>query len=1408
MHVIIRSSVLIFLWMHTLTFVKSNDCTLEMFLNSNMYDSNFDTTSMQDSYTGGNQVRVGCNVGFSGFFKLTCTDRGWLSAGSKCEPRSCGHPGDALYADFELEVGKDFVFGSKVAYTCHRGYQMVTRTNYRRCMAGGWDGVIPVCEAQKCAFIHVDSNVQVMGDPEEATYGNVVRFSCKSKGLMLSGLTEIYCNEYGEWSGQAPKCQEIKCTAPVIDNGSVRGGTQEYKENSVLDFGCERQYEPVDRRTSKCIKVGSKAEWSPTPLCKLKKCKLPTPRPVGTQYNPPYQTEFLAGDTVTVTCGERYGILNSKSRSAVIACNENVEWDNEPECIEVKCNRPEDPHLNRWPFWAQTNLDSTVRYSCITGYQKPSVDTVARCTRDGWMPALLCQAKGCKKITIKHASISNNNKARFSHGEEVQYTCTNSGTQFTVTCDRGQWHGILTCPDKLTCESPPALLGGDTKNSVLFKYNHNDRVEYICQNLYTMEGEPYMTCINGQWTGRMRCLNNRCPIPPYDNGFVVVRENKLYYSCEVGYKLSTKGWWGEAECDGREWSGLQPCIDKRLCGQPPVIPNGKFEEPYGQSLKISCNTGYLPQFNEVTCQNGTWPSDQSFLKSLCTPDGEHCLPPPKVENAVVPAPYQKKYSSGSEVTYKCRDKYTTAPGEDKIRCTNGEWEEKNITCTLYCDKIKDEKQTMRFTSNRDEYLNGEIIDYQCVVPEETAEGAATCVDGQWKKTVECKVKPCELPDTPNGYYNIIIGDELVFGTVIQYFCNEGYQMVGKDDNSTCLLEGWSKRAPICERITCEVGELLPNIIADGLPSANEGVMIGGRLWFRCTADYDLDGQEEIRCLRTGQWNSPFPTCLKRCNIPILPNNLRITSRVQGNQLRKGEMLTFVCQVHGQLIQGMATLECLADGQLSHAIPTCEDAQTCATPPALLDGDTKNSVLFKYNNNDRVEYICQNFYTMEGESYMTCLNGQWTGRMRCLKPCTVNKDDLNSHNIMFTYTYEQKLYSTHNDVINFMCVRGHRHDGVIPMRQWCIDACSKLPLVPLAFVSDATQKAEYEKGDVIDFTCETGYISSSTIKYVCIAGGWLEVLRERCYLKPCELPDDTPNGYYKIIIGDELVFGTVIQYFCNEGYQMVGKDDNSTCLLEGWSKRAPICERITCEVGELLPNIIADGLPSANEGVMIGGRLWFRCTADYDLDGQEEIRCLRTGQWNSPFPTCLKRCNIPILPNNLRITSRVQGNQLRKGEMLTFVCQVHGQLIQGMATLECLADGQLSHAIPTCEDAQTCATPPALLGGDTKNSVLFKYNHNDRVEYICQNLYTMEGEPYMTCLNGQWTGRMRCLKPCTVNRDDLNSHNIMFRYTHQQKLYSTHNDVIDFVCLRGRRHDGVQPMRQWCIDGVMNLPTCQ
>ncbi|XP_074491215.1 complement factor H-related protein 2-like [Sebastes fasciatus] len=120
----------------------------------------------------------------------------------------------------------------------------------------------------------------------------------------------------------------------------------------------------------------------------------------------------------------------------------------------------------------------------------------------------------------------------------------------------------------------------------------------------------------------------------------------------------------------------------------------------------------------------------------------------------------------------------------------------------------------------------------------------------------------------------------------------------------------------------------------------------------------------------------------------------------------------------------------------------------------------------------------------------------------------------------------------------------------------------------------------------------------------------------------------------------------------------------------------------------------------------------------------------------------------------------------------------------------------------------CGKPPPLADGDTTETLRFQYGHGERVEYTCQNLYTMEGEQYKTCFNGEWVGQMRCLKPCTVDREAMITHNIQFLHGTIDKLYSAHHDVIYFRCKGGRTHVGTVGMRQMCIDGVMLLPTCQ
>uniref|UniRef100_A0A3Q3L8B2 Complement factor H-like n=1 Tax=Labrus bergylta TaxID=56723 RepID=A0A3Q3L8B2_9LABR len=369
-------------------------------------------------------------------------------------------------------------------------------------------------------------------------------------------------------------------------------------------------------------------------------------------------------------------------------------------------------------------------------------------------------------------------------------------------------------------------------------------------------------------------------------------------------------------------------------------------------------------------------------------------------------------------------------------------------------------------------------------------------------------------------------------------------------------------------------------------------------------------------------------------------------------------------------------------------------------------------------------------------------------------------------------------------------------------------CSQLPDIPHAHVSDNTKKDEYQQGNVIRFTCEIGYISGPPIRYVCSESGWIAVHEGTCYLKPCELPDDTPNGYYEIIKGADFVFGTTIKYFCNRGYQMVSKEDTRTCLLDRWTNHVPICGPVSCEHPPADGRITVKGFYENQELILPDRFLTFSCDDPRTyLNGSSVLICGHEGEWDHPFPTC-EGTKKNYMDPRLTVTGPIIANKTYNvGHNLRFQCDDQYSL-QGPEVIECLQNGQWNKAFPTCTAPKGCGRPPPLANGDTKNSAHSKYRHNDWVEYDCQHLYTMNGRPYKTCKNGEWTGQMKCLRPCTVTRETMNRYNIRFTHSNEEKLYAPHNDRITFSCTYGRRPVGSVGMHQVCNDGVIHLPSCQ
>uniref|UniRef100_A0A8C1PBN5 Sushi domain-containing protein n=1 Tax=Cyprinus carpio TaxID=7962 RepID=A0A8C1PBN5_CYPCA len=122
----------------------------------------------------------------------------------------------------------------------------------------------------------------------------------------------------------------------------------------------------------------------------------------------------------------------------------------------------------------------------------------------------------------------------------------------------------------------------------------------------------------------------------------------------------------------------------------------------------------------------------------------------------------------------------------------------------------------------------------------------------------------------------------------------------------------------------------------------------------------------------------------------------------------------------------------------------------------------------------------------------------------------------------------------------------------------------------------------------------------------------------------------------------------------------------------------------------------------------------------------------------------------------------------------------------------------------------CGPPPPVNNADTVQLTKKEYSTGERVEYICFNKYTLElrhpFSRYLTCQQGEWSGKIKCLKPCTVTVEIMNKRGIGLAYADQQKMFAPHDDHLTFACQRDKYSVGIA-LRQKCNDGVMALPKC-
>ncbi|XP_030640107.1 complement factor H-related protein 2 [Chanos chanos] len=373
---------------------------------------------------------------------------------------------------------------------------------------------------------------------------------------------------------------------------------------------------------------------------------------------------------------------------------------------------------------------------------------------------------------------------------------------------------------------------------------------------------------------------------------------------------------------------------------------------------------------------------------------------------------------------------------------------------------------------------------------------------------------------------------------------------------------------------------------------------------------------------------------------------------------------------------------------------------------------------------------------------------------------------------------------------------------------------KCPPVEIQNGRIVNEQPEYKEDEQLRYECNKGFQAKPGGQPQCTRHGWS--ITPECEEIVCRVESRPTNAVIKP--EGQTVFrpGQSVEITCSEGYWLFWTKDTShkvLCKSDGQWERSLICEEITCEYPR--DDHLYDYWSRFPRTGRLGRTSDYSCQSGY-YKAAEKAKCTENG-WQ-PKPLCLASvCEEPDLPHaNIIRKSVSRQTHYTHGEWIEYECET-GYEPKGRITIHCLQRDAGSapqwSGIRQCQGSESgqdqCGPPPTIDSAEVISIVKKQYEEGNRVEYQCQAKYKISLNRHMTCRRGQWTGEVKCLKPCTITTAEMDKNNIEFRYGEENKVYAPHLDYITFQC-KGRehqRHPQSPDFRSQCFDGVMTLPFC-
>ncbi|XP_056124585.1 sushi, von Willebrand factor type A, EGF and pentraxin domain-containing protein 1 isoform X2 [Rhinichthys klamathensis goyatoka] len=1327
--------------------------------------------------------------------------------------------------------------GSKVQFSCSPGFYLVGEPVQQCLNRGQWSHAEPICERVECGPPPDLEHGQYHGDDFYA--GSLVLYQCKP-GFYLLGENKMMCTNNGKWIGNPPACLDVdecslgsecdehasclntdgshictcippysgdgrNCTEPVKckDPGIPEFGHREginFIMGSEVVFSCKEGYELIGSSRLSCTEEGIWKE--DVPYCKALSCAHPTLPEYGILKG----ANFTYGSKVTFSCEKGY-VPQEPIESQ---CQLDLKWSREAHvCKPVTCGEPPVVDYAEYTLNGKVFL-STLTYTCIEGYRLLGAMEL-KCESSGeWaFPPPLCARVDCgKPPPLRDAVIKGDN---FTLGSRIIYICKEGYTLLGIETQEclpsGNWTRNSAQCVPLSCGPPPQVDHAlpDTGHQLF-----GDTAIYFCDDGYTAGNNTKLFCnAQGVWAppdgfGIPHCIANFCQRPPDLPHAILDSINKLKYAsntevnykCEEGFVLNTTG---TLKCMiGGEWTPSPldiGCMPVR-CSKPDSIEKGYVSGSnysFGAVIAYSCDKGYFirGEKRRICKANGEW----GGVLPTCQPIS--CPSPTRLANGFIQGQLRKNsYVYSSRVTYACNDGYRLTGKPERICMANKQWSNNNppaVCVLLTCPTPPDIKNGHYHGST---FEVGSKVEFFCNEGYELiGDSVWTCLKFEnWDKSVTPRCSPVQCPEPPLVENHLVLrGLDSDSGTV-ELSCEEGYVLHGARTLRCTPSQEWNDSFPVCKQVFCGP----PPEVAFGDPSDTLSYF-ASVVNYSCMDGFTLRKEASVRCEADGNWSKPNPECIPiECPQPEdIPNGI---VDVQG--LMYLSTAIYSCKAGYDLV-GNSTVLCGQSGLWIGGVPVCHPVK-CAAPKEIPNGAVRYSRL---QFSQSVTYSCQRGYRLQGPETLTCLeNGQWHQeapncvQIYCSPPKPIDNGFVEGRDRKFGVTIFYSCFP------GFLLV-GNNHltceeHGWSSSEPKCTPADCGLP--PHIDFGDYLKVKEDDDDTLTSqhLPVDNSFLHGSLVQYHCHAGyemngGVVLMCQEdgtwngtAPVCAPAQC-ETPPSPEYGSVMVSNSPHASLAEYSCEEGYELSGQTIRQCISGLQWSDDAPRCLPISC--GN--PGGIANG-EVIGKSFHVKMLIHYECHKGFVLEGVKIRTCQVDGKWDNKAPMCRAvYCGRPVVSKDVL----VRGDDYTFGKRLLFSCNL-GFILQGAPTSVCSANGSWTEAPPKCLPAN-CGQPPIIENGRVTGT---DYGYNGMVRYACDIGYVLTGNPTLICrADGLWDDPpprcdiVTCDPPEDISHGYLNGSSFNF------------DDVVEYICFPGYEVFG-SPVLRCATEGVWlgQVPECR